>query len=179
MASSGVSPGSILPPGNSQPSLNSPYPLFPIFTLYFITSWELCKFQKNKKARAGTPTTDHLPCRTLSCEQVFLYLNVNSLHMFLLSPVYAPLQARAPRLVCTKLRDRRRRGAAPRLRSNPVRSARSGNIPFATDKMPPEPPVPPGPRPSGSLYSMGISCRFLLYNMHSRPLLQTHSRLRF
>lgn len=33
-----------------------------------------------KKARAGTPTTDHLPCRTLACEQVFLYLNVNSLH---------------------------------------------------------------------------------------------------
>lgn len=32
-------------------------------------------------------------------------------------------------------------GAAPGLRSNPVRSARSGNIPFATDKMPPEPPV--------------------------------------
>ena len=53
--------------------------------------------QLKKKARAGTPTTDYLPCRTLSCEQVFLYLNVNSLHMFLLSPVYAPLQARAPR----------------------------------------------------------------------------------
>ena len=70
-------------------------------------------------------------------------------------------------------------GAAPGLRSNPVRSARSGNIPFATDKMPPEPPVPPGPRPSGSLYSMGISCRFLLHNMNSRPLLQTHRRLRF
>lgn len=70
-------------------------------------------------------------------------------------------------------------GAAPGLRSNPVRSAHSGNIPFATDKMPPEPPVPPGPRPSGSLYSMGISCRFLLNNMHSRPLLQTHRRLRF
>lgn len=96
-------------------------PPFPIFTIYFIISWELCKFQKNKKSPGRNSHPDHLPCRTLPCEQVFLYLNVNSLHMFLLSPVYAPLQARAPRLVCTKLRDRRRRGC-PRVteQSRPV-----------------------------------------------------------
>ena len=29
-------------------------------------------FRKTKKARAGTPTTDHLPCRTLSNEVIFM-----------------------------------------------------------------------------------------------------------
>ena len=33
-----------------------------------------------KKSPGRNSHPDHLPCRTLACEQVFLYLNVNSLH---------------------------------------------------------------------------------------------------
>ena len=91
------------------------------WTLLFTRPLALRSNKDISKLHFTSTTTDHLPCRTLSCEQVFLYLNVNLLHMFLLSPVYAPLQARAPRLVCTKLRDRRRRGC-PRVteQSRPV-----------------------------------------------------------
>lgn len=122
-------------------------PLFPIFTIYFIILWELCKFQKNKKSpgrnshhgpsplpysclRASFPISEckfislqkhpkknfFLPlfamfyeqfgaCTRCSCSwfisHYILRLVLKQLFLLytfvLFSPVYAPLQARAPR----------------------------------------------------------------------------------
>ena len=45
-----------------------------------------------KKSPGRNSHPDHLPCRTLACEQDFLYLNVNALHnkSALKSPLFFP-----------------------------------------------------------------------------------------
>ena len=85
-------------------------PPFPIFTIYFIISWELCKFQKNKKSPGRNSHHGPSPLPYPFLRASFPVSECKFTSYVSIIPSLCASPGPAPRLVCTKLRDRRRRG---------------------------------------------------------------------